>query len=126
MKSLLIVLLFLLLTTTGSWAHGSEKHADLRSEPDKPDLAAGPPRVTTRQFQLSGGNLTVEFSQRPADPIAGDSLQLEANLKKKLDPPDPLLGDEMTLEGATVTVTEPVKLLPCPALLSPLLARLPL
>ncbi len=106
MKSLLIVLLFLLLTTTGSWAHGSEKHADLRSEPDKPDLAAGPPRVTTRQFQLSGGNLTVEFSQRPADPIAGDSLQLEANLKKKLDPPDPLLGDEMTLEGATVTVTE--------------------
>jgi cobalt-zinc-cadmium efflux system membrane fusion protein len=105
-KSLLIALFLFLLTTTGSWAHGSEKHADLRAEPDKPDLAAGPPRVTTRQFQLSGGNLTVEFSQQPADPIAGDSLQLEANLKKKLVPPDPLLGDEMTLEGATVTVTE--------------------
>ncbi len=108
MRSLSILLLIplLLLTTTSSWAHGSEKHADLRAEPDKPDVTAGPPRITTRQFEMNGGNLTVEFRQSPADPVLGDSLQLEANLKKKLNPPDPLLGDEMTLEGASVSITQ--------------------
>lgn len=105
MKPLFFILL-LLFTTSVGWAHGSEKHADLRTEPEQPDIAAGPPRITTQQFQLNGGNLTVIFSQRPAEPVVGDSVQLEAKLKRTLDPPDPLLGNEMTLEGASLSVSQ--------------------
>lgn len=108
MKHLWIAILVLFLgLPVPVWAHGGEKHEDLRdaqeheAETGAAAVPAGPPRTSTAQF----GAYTVVFRQVPANPEVGQQVQVEIHVKKKVDPPDPLLGPEMTVEGAKVSVT---------------------
>ena len=106
----LLTLIFLLLLYVPGWGHGGEEHADIREEAAHagatPTAPAGPPHVSVKEFGSADNRYVVTFRRVPAEPQLGQETQIEASIKKRLDPPDPLLGAEMTVEGATIKVTQ--------------------
>ena len=103
------ICLFLLLFMLGlpAWPHGGEEHKDMREEEAHAESAQlGPPRTSNRDFESGGNRYSVTFKQVPADPQMGQVVEIEATVKKRIDPPDPLLGAEMTVEGARVSVSQ--------------------
>lgn len=97
----ILILLFSLLVAP-LWSHEGHDHGDLRDTQET--TVTGPSQSFELPLQAQGNHYTARWTQVPAQPKLGQTVQIEFSITQQLDPPDPLLGAEITLEDLEVGV----------------------